>query len=119
MSERSGGGGRPSLTDAFRGPARSPRRAAETAAAPKQPKQRRRREKTGKRSSPDYVQVSALVEKDVRARFAVVQAQASAELGRKVEFGELVNLFMAHFVLGEVSVEDMRESLEDLRAELR
>lgn len=118
MSERGGGGGRPSLTDAFRGPTRSPRRAAETTAAPKQPKQRRRREKTGKRSSPDYVQVSALVEKDVRARFAVAQAQASAELGRKIEFGELVNLFMAHFVVGEVSVEDMRESLEDLRTEL-
>lgn len=118
MSER-GGGGRPSLTDAFRGPARSPGRPLEATAAPKEPKRRRRREKTGKRSSPDYVQVSALVEKDIRARFAVAQAQASAELGRKVEFGEMVNLFMAHFVLGEVSVEDMQESLEDLRSESR
>lgn len=120
MSERRGGGGRPSLTDAFRGPARpSSVRPAEAATAPEQTSQRRRRKKTGKRSSPDYVQVSALVMKEVRARFAVSQAQASAELGRKVEFGELVNLFMAHYARGEVSVAEMQESLEELLDELR
>lgn len=117
MSER-GEGGRPSLTDAFRSRARPggrPSRKEEV--APAQPKRRRRRNKVGKRSNPDYTQVSALVMKDVRARFAVAQAQAGVESGRKLEFGELVNLLMAHFAVEQVKVEELEESLRELLEE--
>jgi hypothetical protein len=49
--------------------------------------------------------------KDVKARFAVAQAQVSLEEGRDLEFGELVNLLMAHFAAGHVDLEDLRASL--------
>ncbi len=116
MSER-GEGGRPSLTDAFRGRARPDGRTSRKEVAGAQPKRRRRRNKVGKRSNPDYTQVSALVMKDVRARFAVAQAQASVETGRKLEFGELVNLLMAHFAVEQVTVEELEESLGELLEE--
>ena len=86
------------------------------AAAPAQAGQRRRRnrQKTGKRSNPSYTQVSALVMKDVKARFAVAQAQASLDEGRDLEFGELVNMLMAHFAVGGVDVEELRASLGEV-----
>ncbi len=77
-------------------------------------KRRRNRQKTGKRSNPSYTQVSALVMKDVKARFAVAQAQASLDQGRELEFGELVNLLMAHFAAGGVDVEELRASLGEV-----
>ena len=46
--------------------------------------------------------------KDVKARFAVAQAQASLEEGRDLEFGELVNMLMAHFAAGGVDIEELR-----------
>jgi hypothetical protein len=116
VSER-GEGGRPSLTDAFRDRARPGGRPSRKEVAATQPKRRRRRNKVGKRSNPDYTQVSALVMKDVRARFAVAQAQASVEIGRKLEFGELVNLLMAHFAVEQVTLEELEESLGELLEE--
>ena len=85
--------------------------------APAAPKQRRKRKKTGKRSDPSYTQVSALVRKDVKARFAVAHAQASLEEDRDLEFGELVNLLMSHFAVGKVSVQELRASLGELLQE--
>jgi hypothetical protein len=81
---------------------------------PALPRRRKAREKTGKRSNPSYTQVSALVMKDVKARFAVAQAQASLEEGRELEFGELVNLLMAHFAMGKADVNALRASLGEL-----
>jgi len=75
---------------------------------------RRRRAKTGKRSNPSYTQVSALVMKDVKARFAVAQAQAGLDEGRDLEFGELINLLMAHFAAGNVEVDELRASLGEV-----
>lgn len=77
---------------------------------------RRARRKAGKRSNPDYVQVSALITKDVKAQVAVARAQAAVETGRNIEFGELVNLLLAHFAVGDVSVEELEDSLRELRA---
>lgn len=51
--------------------------------------------------------------KDVKARFAVAQAQASFEEERNLEFGELVNMLMAHFAVGGVTVEELTESLDE------
>ena len=91
------------------------REAGEGAGAASQRDQRRRnRQKTGKRSNPSYTQVSALVMKDVKARFAVAQAQASLEEGRDLEFGELVNMLMAHFAAGGVDIEELRASLGEV-----
>ncbi|MDP9481292.1 MAG: hypothetical protein M3R38_37450 [Actinomycetota bacterium] len=119
MSERPSAGR--NIAGAFRNRERGGRRSAAAEApgerAPAAPKQRRKRKKTGKRSDPSYTQVSALVMKDVKARFAVAQAQAGLEEGRVLEFGELVNLLMAHFAMGEVSVEELRDSLGELLQE--
>lgn len=117
MSERPSAGR--GIAGAFRNRERGSRRPDATEApderAPAGAKQRRKkRKKTGKRSDPSYTQVSALVMKDVKARFAVAQAQAGLEEGRVLEFGELVNLLMAHFAMGEVSVEELRDSLGEL-----
>jgi phosphatidylserine decarboxylase len=93
------------------------REAAEDAGVASQGGQRRRRNsrpKTGKRSNPSYTQVSALVMRDVKARFAVAQAQASLEEGRDLEFGELVNMLMAHFAAGGVDVKELRASLGEV-----
>jgi hypothetical protein len=91
------------------------REAGEGVGAASQGDQRRRnRQKTGKRSNPSYTQVSALVMKDVKARFAVAQAQASLEEGRDLEFGELVNMLMAHFAAGGVDIEELRASLGEV-----
>jgi hypothetical protein len=92
------------------------REALEDAGTASQGGQRRRRnrQKTGKRSNPSYTQVSALVMKDVKARFAVAQAQASLEEGKDLEFGELVNMLMAHFAAGGVDLEELRASLGEV-----
>ncbi len=114
MTEAGGRG----IADAFRSRRSGEEAREQRSAAPEGGRgapRRGRRGKAGKRSNPDYVQVSALVTKDVRAQFAVAQAQAAAEAGRKIEFGELVNLLMAHFAVGAVSVEDLEESVRELR----
>jgi hypothetical protein len=115
MSDRPSAGR--GIADAFRNREqradRSPRQVGARAQAGQ--KQQRKRAKTGKRSNPSYTQVSALVMKDVNGRFAVAQAQASVEEGRKVERGELINMLMAHFAVGAVTVEELEESLEEIR----
>ncbi len=76
---------------------------------------RRRRGKAGKRGNPSYTQVSALVMKDVKAQLEVARAQASVAAGRKVEFGELVNMLLAHFAIEEVTLEELEESLREFQ----
>lgn len=118
MSERPSSGR--GIADAFRNRERGgrPPAGSDGPTSPPGAKQRRKkRKKTGKRSNEAYTQVSALVMKDVKARFAVAQAQASLEEGRRLEFGELVNLLMAHFALGGVDLEELRDSLEELLRE--
>lgn len=76
---------------------------------------RRRRGKAGKRGNPSYTQVSALVMKDVKAQVEVARAQASMAAGRKVEFGEVVNMLLAHYAIGEVTLDELEESLRDFQ----
>lgn len=76
---------------------------------------RRRRAKAGKRGNPSYTQVSALVMKDVKAQFEVARAQASADAGKKVEFGEVVNMLLAHFAIEGVTLEELEESLREFQ----
>lgn len=119
MSERTPGKG--GIAGAFsdRGRAAGSRRntgdegSGSSPAAP-QGRKKKKPSKPGKRKDPAYTQVSALVLKDVKARFSVAHAQASLQEKRAVEFGELVNMLMAHFAVGNVSVEELEESLEEL-----
>jgi hypothetical protein len=118
MTEAEGRG----IADAFRSRGSGGGSGKERDQRPATPKRgggtlRRARRKTGKRSNPDYVQVSALITKDVRAQFAVARAQAAVESGRNIEFGELVNLLLAHFAVGAVNIEELEESFHELRAE--
>lgn len=76
---------------------------------------RRRRAKVGKRGNPSYTQVSALVMKDVKAQVEVARAQASVAAGRKVEFGEVVNMLLAHFAIEGVTLEELEESLREFQ----
>lgn len=76
---------------------------------------RRRRAKVGKRVNPSYTQISALIMKDVKAQVDVARAQASVTAGRKVEFGEVVNMLLAHYAIDGVSLEELEESLREFQ----
>lgn len=120
MSERPSSGR--GIAGAFRnrqGRERGGRRSEPAGARAQEPPEgartpRRKGKKVGKRSDPSYTQVSALVMRDVKARFALAQAQASLDEGRDLEFGELVNMLMAHFAAGDVGVEELRASLDGM-----
>jgi hypothetical protein len=58
------------------------------------PKRRRRRQKTGKRSNPDYEQASAYVRKRVRRR--VTQALVAQE--NRVDYSQLVEALLVRWL---------------------
>jgi hypothetical protein len=76
---------------------------------------RRRRAKVGKRDNPSYTQISALVMKDVKAQVDLARVQASVTTGRKIEFGEIVNMLLAHYAIDGVSLEELEESLREFQ----
>lgn len=52
---------------------------------------------------------------EVKARFEVAGAQASAASGRKVKFGEVVDALLAHFAIEGVTLEELEESLREFQ----
>lgn len=63
------------------------------------PSGRRRRspKKTGRRSDPDYVQISAWVRHDLRAEVSVAQAEEYRSTGERRDFSELVESLLAFY----------------------
>lgn len=85
--ERRGGGPEP-RSEARRG-----------APKPLQPRQKKRgRPRGGRRSNPDYVQISARIHKDVRFSLERVLAERSEREGRYVEMAEVIEDLMRFYV---------------------
>lgn len=61
------------------------------------PPRRRRRQKIGKRSSPDHTQVSAWVRKKIRNDFEVARAQEASETGNRREFSAIIDSLMEFY----------------------
>ncbi|CAN5664574.1 hypothetical protein BH20ACT11_BH20ACT11_11070 [soil metagenome] len=113
MSEQ-GEGSRPGLTDAFRsrggagrGVAGSQREASGRASQPTSPPARRGRQKTGKRSNPDYKLAPAYVREEMHDR--VMQALRDPAVKDEV-LGELAEWGVAHKA-GKPSYSDLTELL--------
>ena len=117
MSERTPGRG--GIAGAFndRGRAAGSQKNSGAATPANQGRKKKKTGKPGKRKDPSYTQVSALVQKNVKAHFSVAHSQASLEEKRDIEFGELVNMLMAHFAVREVTVKELQRSLEELLEE--
>lgn len=73
------------------------RRGTPGSAKPKQQK-RRGRPRGGRRSNPDYVQISARIHKDVRFSLERVLAERSEREGRYVEMAEVIEDLMRFYV---------------------
>lgn len=61
-------------------------------------KKRRGRPRGGRRSNPDYVQISARIHKDVRFSLERVLAERSEREGRYVEMAEVIEDLMRFYV---------------------
>jgi hypothetical protein len=73
---------------------------------------RRNRKKTGKRSNPDYRQVTAYIRRDTYelAHYALIGRKN--ESGKDLEFSELVDSLLREWAEGEGwSAEDLREDI--------
>ena len=73
------------------------RRGAPESTKPMQQK-RRGRPRGGRRSNPDYVQISARIHKDVRFSLERVLAERSEREGRYVEMAEVIEDLMRFYV---------------------
>ena len=75
------------------------RRAAPGSTRPAEPQQKKRgRPRGGRRSNPDYVQISARIHKDVRFSLERVLADRSEREGRYVEMAEVIEDLMRFYV---------------------
>ena len=90
--------------DRFRGemPGGRPqeRRAGTTGAgpAPEAPRKKRGRPRGGRRSNPDYVQISARIHRDVRFSLEKVLVERSEREGRYVEMAEVIEDLMRFYL---------------------
>ncbi len=99
--ERGEGNGRaaPEAGDERRTARSDPRTEARQATSPAGPaKKRRGRPRGGRRSNPDYVQISARIHKDVRFSLERVLAERSQREGRYVEMAEVLEDLMRFYV---------------------
>lgn len=77
-------------------PRTEPRRGGAAATGPAQ--KRRGRPRGGRRSNPDYVQISARIHKEVRFSLERVLAERSEREGRYVEMAEVIEDLMRFYV---------------------
>lgn len=67
-------------------------------AGPRPGKRRRGRPRGGRRSNPDYVQISARIHKDVRFGLERALAERSEREGRVVEMAEVIENLMRFYI---------------------
>lgn len=80
-------------------------------APPPRPRGRRNRKKTGKRSDPDYRQVTAYVRVETHELVRYALIGKTNERGKKLEFSELVDSLLQDYAEREGwSVEDLRDA---------
>ena len=66
--------------------------------APEAPRKKRGRPRGGRRSNPDYVQISARIHRDVRFSLEKVLVERSEREGRYVEMAEVIEDLMRFYL---------------------
>ena len=80
-------------------------------APPSRPRGRRNRKKTGKRSDPEYRQVTAYVRVETHELVRYALIGKTNERGKKLEFSELVDSLLRNYAEQEGwSLEDLRDA---------